>query len=149
MSWWIWILAGLALLALEVLIPGGIIFLFFGSAAVIVGLLVALGVGGPLWLQALLFSVLSVFSMLALRRRILRRLQINLDEPDTIDTFLGERVRVAEELQPGAEGKGEFRGTHWTVENVGETAIGAGGSAIVERVEGLRLFIRPGGGETS
>ncbi len=142
MDWWIWILGGLALLALEILIPGGVIFLFFGVAALIVGLLVALGIGGPLWFQVLLFSLLSIVSMLTLRRPILRRLQINLDEPDTIDTFRGERVRVAEELQPGDEGKGEFRGTHWTVENVGDTVLTANSSAVVERVEGLRLFIR-------
>ena len=142
MGWWIWILGGLALLALEIVIPGGIIFLFFGVAALIVGVLVALGLGGPLWFQWLLFSVLSIVSMLTLRRPILRRLQINLDETDTIDNFRGERVRVAEELQPGAEGKGEFRGTHWTVENVGDTVLAADSSAIVERVEGLRLFIR-------
>ncbi len=142
MDWWIWILGGLALLALEILIPGGVIFLFFGVAALIVGLRVALGLGGPLWFQWLLFSVLSIVSMLTLRRPILRRLHINLDEPDTIDNFRGERVRVAEELQPGAEGKGEFRGTHWTVENVGDTVLAADSSAIVERVEGLRLFIR-------
>ena len=142
MGWWIWILGGLALLALEIVIPGGIIFLFFGVAALIVAVLVALGLGGPLWFQWLLFSVLSIVSMLTLRRPILRRLQINLDETDTIDNFRGERVRVAEELQPGAEGKGEFRGTHWTVENVGDTVLVVDSSAIVERVEGLRLFIR-------
>ena len=142
MGWWIWILGGLALLALEIVIPGGIIFLFFGVAALIVGLLVVLGIGGPLWFQWLLFSVLSIVSMLTLRRPVLRRLQINLDEPDTIDNFRGQRVRVAEELQPGAEGKGEFRGTHWTVENVGDTVLAADSSAIVERVDGIRLFIR-------
>ena len=49
---------------------------------------------------------------------------------------------MAEELPRGAEGKGEFRGTHWTVENVGDTVLAVDSSAIVERVEGLRLFIR-------
>ena len=74
MTWWIWILVGLALLAVEIAIPGGIIMLFFGVSAMIVGVLVALGVGGPLWFQVLLFSVLSVVSLLTLRGTILRRM---------------------------------------------------------------------------
>ena len=67
MTWWIWIIFGLLLLAAEVMVPGGIIMLFFGAAALIVGLLVALGLGGPIWLQWALFSVVSVVSLLALR----------------------------------------------------------------------------------
>jgi len=67
MTWWIWMLSGLALLALEILLPGGIIFLFFGASAMIVGALVALGLGGPLWMQALVFSALSVVSLLSIK----------------------------------------------------------------------------------
>ena len=47
MGWWIWILVGLGLLAVEVIVPGGIILLFFGAAAIVVGAFVWLGIGGP------------------------------------------------------------------------------------------------------
>ena len=72
------ILVGLGLLAVEVAMPGGIILLFFGVSAMIVGVLVALGLGGPPWFQVLLFSLLSVVSLLTLRGPILRRVKRRL-----------------------------------------------------------------------
>ena len=59
MQWWLWILVGLALLAVEVVVPGGIILLFFGAAAIILGILTVIGFGGPVWFQWLLFSLTS------------------------------------------------------------------------------------------
>ena len=58
MSWWIWIVVGLACCAAELLTPGGIVMIFFGAAALVVGLMTAAGLGGPFWLQILVFTVL-------------------------------------------------------------------------------------------
>ena len=60
MEWWIWVLAGFVLLALELASPGGFYLFFFGCAALAVGLLAAPGWAQPLWLQGVLFSGLSV-----------------------------------------------------------------------------------------
>ena len=62
-SWWLWLVLGLVLLGVEILTPGGFYIIFFGVAALIVGVLAGLGVGGPLWAQLVLFSVLSVASL--------------------------------------------------------------------------------------
>ncbi len=142
MDWWIWVLAGLVLMAVEVAIPGGVILLFFGVAALLVGVLVALGVGGPVWWQALLFSALSVLSLVTLRGPILRRLKASSDEPDTVDTLLGQQVVLQDELAPGAEGKAELRGTSWIACNLSDERLERGRRCVIERVEGLKLFIR-------
>ena len=94
MTWWIWILVGLALLVVEIAIPGGIIMVFFAVAAMIVGVLVALGVGGPLWFQALLFSALSVVSLLTLRGPILRRMTSTDGSADQVDSIAGKQAQV-------------------------------------------------------
>ena len=60
MLWWHWLLLGLVLTALEMAASGGFYIIFFGVAAVIVALLALAGLAGPLWLQMLLFSALSV-----------------------------------------------------------------------------------------
>ncbi len=142
MTWWIWMLLGLALLAVEILIPGGIIFLFFGASAMVVGALVAAGLGGPLWLQAVVFSVMSVVSLLTMRGPILRRMQARGGPVEKIDSFVGEAVILTEGIAPQGKGKGELRGTSWTVVNLGESALACGDTRTVERVDGLTLFVR-------
>ena len=142
MTWWIWVLAGLALLALEVAIPGGIVMLFFGVAALIVGLMVALGVGGPLWFQAAMFSVVSVVSLLTLRGPILRRIDSTTASSKTIDTLAGKDAVLLSDIAPGAEGKVELRGTSWTAQNIGSEPLTTGQRCTVERADGLTLFIR-------
>jgi len=142
MTWWIWILIGLALLAFEVALPGGIIMLFFGVSAVIVGALVAFGLGGPLWFQVLLFSALSIVSLLTLRGPILRRMRATDAASGLVDSFAGEQAVTLGPIAPGGEGKVELRGTSWTAENVGEAALDAGGKCVVERVDGLKLYVR-------
>ena len=142
MTWWIWMLLGLALLALEILVPGGIIFLFFGASAMIVGALVAIGLGGPLWLQALVFSAMSVVSLLTMRGPILRRMNARGFEADKIDSIVGQPVVLTEGIAPQGKGKGELRGTSWTVVNLGESALSSGDTRTVERVDGLTLFVR-------
>jgi len=141
MTWWIWILSGLALLAVEILVPGGIIFLFFGASAIVVGVLAAAGLE-PLWLQAVVFSVMSVVSLLTLRGPILRRMQARGIEAEKVDSFVGEAVVLTEAIGPQGKGKGELRGTSWTVVNLGDTALSSGDTRSVERVDGLTLFVR-------
>ena len=103
MGWWIWILVGLGLLAVEVIVPGGIILLFFGAAAIVVGAFVWLGIGGPVWFQWAMFSVLSVASLLTLRGPILRKIKAADDEAEYVDSLVGMAVVASEDIVPGAK----------------------------------------------
>ena len=76
MLWWHWLLLGLVLTALEMAASGGFYIVFFGVAAIIVALLALAGVAGPLWFQLLLFSALSVASLMFFRNPIMRRLNL-------------------------------------------------------------------------
>jgi hypothetical protein len=143
MTWWIWILVGLALLVVEVLVPGGVVLLFFGAAAIVVGTLVGFGVTEPVWLQWLLFSILSIVSLVTLRGPILRRMHRGAAGTAAVDSLVGEVVLLLEDVAPGAEGKAELRGTSWTARNVGAGPLVRGGRGVVEKVEGLKLLVRP------
>jgi len=142
MTWWIWILAGLALLVVEVLIPGGILMIFFGVSALVVGALVALGLGGPLWLQIFIFTVLSVVSLLTLRGPILRRMHAGPEVSDSIDSLVGAEVEIRGDVAPGEPGQVELRGTTWKAFNSGDRLLRRGERCVVERVESLTLFVR-------
>ncbi len=141
MTWWIWILLGLGLLMSEIIIPGGIIMLFFGISALVVGGLVAAGIGGPLWLQILLFSVLSVVSLLTLRGPILRRMNATENGAREVDSLIGAIAELMDDIAPGAEGKAVLRGAVWTAHNVGDRQLDRGKRCTVEKVEGLKLFV--------
>jgi len=142
MVWWIWILLGLALLALEAATPGGLFALFFGLSAVLVGTLTALGMGGPPWLQWVLFSLIAVAALVLLRRPLKAR--FNLDGPRRgVDKLPGEAAVALTDLPPGEVGKAELRGSSWNARNAGAEPIAKGRRCRVERVEGLTLWLRP------
>ena len=76
MTWWYWLVLGLVLIALEMASSGGFYIIFFGVAGIIVALLAATGLAAQNWVQWLLFSVLSVASLLLFRNPLMRRLNL-------------------------------------------------------------------------
>jgi len=142
MTSWLWLVLGLLLLAGEIVTPGGFYVFFFGLAALVVGGLVWLGASGPGWVQWLLFSVLSVVSLLVLRGPLLRRIAPRQRESLAVDSLVGEVAVALEDLPPGAIGKAELRGTAWSARNAGTRPLARGERARVEQVEGLMLALR-------
>jgi inner membrane protein len=141
MPWWIWVLLGFALLAAEMLTPGGFYLLFFGCGALAVGLLTALGWSGPLWFQGVLFAVLSVFSVLSFRRRLLQKMGA-VDKGPEVDSLVGQTAFAVDRIQASAFGKAELRGSAWNARNIGDEAVQAKQRCRVEKVDGLTLWIR-------
>jgi len=140
MAWWIWILFGLVLLGLEVMTTGMHLG-FFGVGALAVGLLVAVGLGGPLWLQILLFSILSIVLLVLFRQPMLRKMR-GEDSKIQVDTLVGETAIAAVAMSPQGFGRAELRGSSWSAKNVGEAPISAGERCKVEQVAGLMLMLR-------
>lgn len=84
--WWVWVVAGFVIGALEVVVPG-YIFLGFAIGAVMTGLFIGLGIlsGGPAFL-VLTFALCSVVAWLALRRTMgVRRGQVKVWDRDIND----------------------------------------------------------------
>jgi hypothetical protein len=141
MAWWLWLLAGLGLFGLELFTAGGFYVMFFGVGALVVGVLAGLDAGGPPWVQWLVFSGVSVASLLLFRGRVLARFQTG-ERAAPMDTLEGELAIPVDDLAPGAVGKAELRGTSWTVQNADDRPLAKGQRCRVVRVEGLTLFIR-------
>ena len=143
MPWWAWILSGLGLLGLELLL-GSFYLLFLGLAAIIVGLMAMFGASGPLWLEWLLFIGFSTALVLLLRKPLLGKFNIQSDSRD-VDTLVGLAAVAVDTIAPGGIGKVEMRGTVWTAHNEGTAALAPGQRCLVERVQGLSLWVRPEG----
>jgi len=143
MPWWLWILIGFALLAGESLTPGGFFVFFFGVSAIVVGGLTAAEVSGSVQSQWLLFSALSVISLLLLRPKLVDRFRAPAGGNTPLPDFIGDAAVLLDDLEPGAVGKAELRGTSWNVRSRESTALPRGSRCTVERVEGLTLWVRP------
>ena len=144
MLWWLWMLFGFGLLAVEMFTPGLFYFFFFGVGAILVGALVSLGVDASVSLQWLLFSIFSVATLLFFRQKLvalLDRRNINVRTGD-LDSIVGEVMTLAEDLAPNAAGKAEGRGSLWTVVNGGAEPLRKGQRCRVYQMEGLTLWVR-------
>ena len=143
MIWWIWLLAGIALLALEMLTPGGFFTIFFGVSALIVGVLARFGLAGPPWMQWVLFSVLSVASLLLFRKPLLEWMQRREKRHPEVDSLVGESAVILDAVPAGSVGKAELRGASWTARSVTGSPLPAGTRCRVVRVEGLTIWLQP------
>jgi membrane protein implicated in regulation of membrane protease activity len=144
MAWWLWIVLGLILIALEMAASGGFYVIFFGIAAIAIGALHVLDLAGPLWFQFLLFSAISVASLLFFRRPLMRWLQ--LDRPGSdVDSMIGETAVPLEDIDAGAVGRAELRGTVWSARNRANAAIRKGQRCTVVAVDRLMIFVEPEG----
>jgi len=139
--WWHWLVLGLALVALEIAAAGGFYVIFFGVAALLIAALQLAGLGGPLWFQFLLFSVLSVASLLVFRGPLMRKINAGDGQTD-MDTLVGDVGIALEDIDTGAIGRIELRGTTWTTRNAGFQPIPKGRRCIVIRRDRLTLFVQ-------
>ena len=135
MTWWIWMLAGASLAALELLAGGALWLLLAGVAAALVGLVALAGVES-LALQLLVFSLLGC-SVYLLKSRLLPAGRA------VRPTLVGELGVAATEIAPGRAGTAEFRGTHWTARSADDRTMAPGAGVRVVWVEGVSLYVEP------
>jgi inner membrane protein len=144
MPWWLWMLLGFALLAVEMFTPGLFYFFFFGAGAIVVGTLVGAGVDASVSLQWLLFSIFSVATLLLFRQKLVALLESKNTNARTgdLDSLVGEVVILMDNLAPNAIGKAEGRGSSWTVVNGSSESLSKGQRCRVYLMEGLTLWVR-------
>ena len=131
MQWWHWAVLGLALGLLELATPGGFFILFFGIGALLVSLLVMLGVAGPLWLQWMLFPVLSVLTLFFFRGPLLRRMRAS-ERTGVVDSLTADIAVAKRTSCPGGRPR---RAARHLLErlNVGLAALHRGQRCAVGR----------------
>jgi membrane protein implicated in regulation of membrane protease activity len=140
--WWAWIVFGIVLLAAESATPGTLFFLFFGLSAIVVGGLTALGIAGEAWVQWLLFSALAIAALALLRRPLRGRLNL-ISSGHAVDSLVGQIAVALGDIPAGGIGKVELRGTGWSARATEGVALRQGQRVVVEKVEGLTLWVRP------
>ena len=140
MTWWGWMILGAVLFGSEVFAVDAQFYLvFLGLSAILVGLADLAGVVMPEWMQWLVFAALSLISMFTFRKSLYKK--VRGDVPGFKEGIAGEFVQIDSELAPGADARTKFRGTDWTVLNVGSASIDAGTKVKVVKTDGLTLHV--------
>lgn len=137
--WWNWYLAGVLLMLLELVVPGAII-VWFGLGALATGFITELfgGLGWPT--QFILFSCLSILSLLSGRKLLMRRggpaRTSTLNQ--RLQRYLGRQTQLRTAIENGS-GRIRLDGTYWTVTG---PDLPAGTTVEITRVEESTLVVR-------
>lgn len=140
MTWWGWMVLGAVLLGAELFaIDAQFYLVFLGLSAALVGLGSLLGIEMAEWVQWTAFAVLSLISFFTFRKALYDKIRGGMVGFKA--TLSGNTVQIPDDLASGAETRAEFRGTKWTVRNVGANTISGGSTAKVVKSEGLTLHV--------
>ena len=136
-----WFILGLILFLLELVIPGFFIF-FFGLGAWVTALVCLIGEPGTN-LQIIIFAVVSVLALVALRTIIQKKFFYSKqkDSDDVEDEFTGREAVALADFGTDHTGKVEFKGTTWKAESSSE--IKKGQIVIINKKESFKLVVEP------
>lgn len=135
-----WLVAGFGLMALELVTPSGFFIMFFGVAALVVGLLGGAGLVMAPWAQWLVFTVSAVASLMLFRRKVQSHVELSGARPP-VDSLVGEIAFPVDLIAPGAVGRVALRGSNWEARNESDIALDANQRCRVTRVSGLQLGV--------
>ncbi len=137
----VWI-AAIIIFGLAEAATAGLVSIWFviGSVA---GLITAV-LGGPIWLQVVVFFVVSIAALIVTRPLVRRMKKDNV--ATNADRVLGGTARVTEAIDNTVPtGAVYIDGKTWSARSADEFTIPAGTLVRVVRMEGVRLFVeKPG-----
>lgn len=118
-----------------------LVSLWFAAGA-LAALLTALA-GGPAWLQALLFVVVSAGLLLALRPMAKKYLSPKLT-PTNVDSVVGSTGLVTAAIDNvSAVGQVKLGAMEWTARSTSGQPIPVGTLVKVDRIEGVKAYVSP------
>lgn len=140
---WLWIYAGCALMFLELVAPGFVLF-FFGLAAATVGICRAIfgDAFGAAW-QLAIFSA-SAILYLAVLRRLLKKVFVGekvIASTDFDHESVGRVAKVTEAIEPPRSGRILLGDAEWTA--IADVSIPAGSDVKVVSQNNLTLTVTP------
>lgn len=115
----LWLIAGTLLIAAEVL-SGDFVLFTLG-----IGALAAAGsaaLGSPIWLDAMVFSVISITFVTLARPMLMRRLHSGVHLRTNVDALVGVTALVVTTVDAHG-GKVKLRGELWSARTLDETQV--------------------------
>jgi membrane protein implicated in regulation of membrane protease activity len=135
----VWFGIGLVFLLLEFVLPGFILF-FFGIGAWIVAIL-TLFMDVSINVQLLVFLGSSLLTVLLFRNWVKNKFDISQKAPQQLeDEYIGKFALAETAIQPGHNGKVEFKGASW--EACSDDFIQAGEQVLITETRSILLIVK-------
>lgn len=137
----IWLVLIVVFLVVEAACPLHLVSIWFavGSLAA----MIAAWLGGPVWLQVILFIVVSG-TLLAMLWPFARKFLNPKVSTTNIDSIPGTEGYVTADIDNlTAVGQVKLNGMEWTARSASGNPIPAGTLIRVERIEGVKVFVSP------
>ena len=134
----IWVIV-LVVLVLGEAVTVGLTFIWFAIGAL--GGLITAWLGGPVWLQVIVFLAVSALALM-LVRPLASRLMKTSHSPTNADRVIGQTAIVTEAID-NVEGKGQVNiaGQVWSARSQHDVAIPSGTEVKVLRIEGVKVYV--------
>lgn len=137
MDWWIWIALGIVLFVFEVIVPMDFFFIFIGLGFVVTGGLTSFGIIPHESTQYVVCALLSLLFLFFLKPKLQRK----LSSAKAKEEYVNEEVIPFEDISVGDVGKGELRGTSWSVRNNTAAVLEKGKRYRVSKLENLQVIV--------
>lgn len=141
MDAYIWLGLIVLFLLVEAACPIHLASIWFAIGAV-VALVVAL-LNGAVWLQIVLFTVVSIGLLIALWPLVRKVLDPHRTATN-VDSVIGMPARVTYPIcNEDAQGQVKIGGMEWTARSTSGSPIPAGTLVRIDRIEGVKVFVSP------
>lgn len=136
---WLWLCAAVLFGAAEAA-TAGLVSIWFAAGAV-GAFFAALG-GLDVTAQLVIFALVSA-AALAVTRPLMARFGKEAHVPTNLDRVIGRTASVTEDIDnEAASGAVYVDGKTWTARSAGGEAIPAGSRVEIQRMEGVKLFVK-------
>ncbi len=136
-----WLALMIVFLVVEASCPIHLVSVWFAVGAL--AATVASMLGGPIWLQVVLFIAVSA-ALLALMWPLVRKYLNPRITPTNVDSIIGTAGHVTADIDnDGAHGQVKLGAMEWSARSTSGAPIPKGTLVRVDRVEGVKVFVTP------
>ena len=138
---YVWLSLMLVFLIVEAACPIHLVSIWFAAGALVASVTAMLG--GAVWLQVLLFMVVSAALLASLWPFVKKVLKPKITKTN-VDSVIGAEGYVTADIDNLAStGQVKLGGMEWTARSCSGKKIPAGTLVKVERIEGVKVFVVP------
>jgi membrane protein implicated in regulation of membrane protease activity len=139
MELWIWVVILVATLLIEVETAGTLVSIWFSLGALVA--LIVYWLGGPIPLQVIMFLVVAVASLLAIRPLASNYFRGNI-VPTNQDRIIGAQATLLVPITSTSWGQVKVFGSVWSAQSIDKKAIEEGQLVEVIAIEGAKLIVK-------
>ena len=141
MDVYIWLALMVAFLIIEGACAIHLVSIWFAAGSLVAAVVSLLN--GPVWLQILLFALVSGGLLACLWPFVKRFLRPNLTKTN-VDSVIGSQGYVTAQIDNiSAVGQVKLNGMEWTARSTDGSPIPVGTLVKVDRIEGVKAFVSP------